>query len=344
MGDMVFFIPPVLATLKKRYPDCHITFVTAWGFKAKGFSLSERKRVEGWGLRNQDGFCLALMATNPHIDQLVHWHDTKLSLDGKICREEDQSFPTWNKKYYEQQKKSGRYDQVFELDFGLQVDDNPLQRMYEAIGLPNETYSEYKLYFTKNDLEVARAVIDQAPRPRLVLLEGLAGTTTRGWDPGKIPSLEQAIKKTYGVSPIWFGSEYISDYHGRPLTLRANIATLTYCDVGIGVPSGPLHLAAAAGLPTLTLYCDHPRQRVAPAYFLNKYIADPRRWHRTLMGPTTEPMKLLKNDQPALALTPAEVSQQQFKSWNKPGRQSTKTCLSVITVDEIMLVLKEMLP
>ncbi|MFH1353925.1 MAG: glycosyltransferase family 9 protein [bacterium] len=327
MGDMVFFIPPVLATLKKHYPGCHITFVTVWGFKDKKGQ---------WGKRDQGGFSIHLIMTNPHLDQLVHYHDTKLSLDGKICREDGQSFPTWNKKYYDQQKNSGRYDQVFELDFGLKVDDNPIQRMYETIGLPNETLTDYKIYFTDRDLAAAQAVIDDAPRPRIVLLEGLASTTTRGWDPGKIPALEQAIKEVYQVDPIWFGGNYIPDYQGRSLSLRENIATLSYCDAGIGVMSGPIHFAAAADLPTLTLYCDHPIHRAAPAYFLGKK-------HRTLLGPSTRPYQLLKNEQPAIALTPAEISRQQFKSWNQPGRQTTKTCLSVITVDEIMLVLKEML-
>lgn len=328
MGDMIFFIPPVLATLKKHYPDCRITFVTAWGFKDKKGK---------WGLRNQGGFSIHLIMTNPHVDQLVHYHDTKLSLDSKICQEDGQSFSTWNKKYYEQQKKSGEYDQVFELDFGLKIDDNPIKRMYEAIGLPQETNYDYKIHFTNHDLEVARAIIDDAPRPRIVLLEGLAGTTTRSWDPGKVPALEQAITEKYRVNPIWFGSQYIPEYQGRPLTLRENIATLTLCDTAIGVMSGPLHFAAAAGLPTLTLYCDHPVHRAAPAYFL-------RGKHRTLLGPTSQPMQLLKSDKPAAALTPAEISQQNFTSWNQPGKQSTKTCLSVITVDEIMLVLKEMLP
>src|SRR3989344_7091066 len=98
MGDLTFFIPPVLATLKKVYPGCHITFMTAWGFK------DTRGR---WGKRNQDGFCIALMLSSPHIDQLIHYHDSALALDGSLCREEGRRIPTWSKTYYEQQKRDG---------------------------------------------------------------------------------------------------------------------------------------------------------------------------------------------------------------------------------------------
>src|SRR5689334_22073246 len=125
MGDMIFFVPPVLASLKKHYPQCHITFVPAWGLKDK---------KGRWGKRNQGGFCIELMMTNPHIDQLVHYHATALALDGSICVEEGQHFPTWNKEYYERQKYSGGYDAVYELDFGIGTEDNPMERMYQAVG------------------------------------------------------------------------------------------------------------------------------------------------------------------------------------------------------------------
>lgn len=333
MGDLVFIVPPVLAGLKEKYPGCHITFVTAWGYK------DQRGR---WGKRNQGGFSLHLMMTNPHIDQLVHWHDTKLSLNGQLCREDGRLYPTWSRSYYDQQTKSGYYDGVFELDFGLTVDDNPLQRLFAATGLPPHTPTTYRLYFTESDLVAAQAVMARAPRPRIVLLEGLAGHSTRGWDPGKIPALQQAIATIFGVPPLWFGQEFTSDYQGQPLSLRANIATLTCADVGIGVMSGPLHFAAAAGLPTLTLFGDQPLHRAAPAYFLNASLP-PRRRHRTLLAPATMPFRFLKSPFLEPALTPTEKMGQRYHHWTRPGRQATKSCLAALNVNEIMLVLQDML-
>jgi ADP-heptose:LPS heptosyltransferase len=353
MGDLVFFVPPLLETLKKVYPDCHITFVTVWGFKEKKRKwlapgwlrhAKPRSRGEVWGRRNQGGFSISLMMTNPHIDQLVHWHDTVLSLDNKICSEEGKSFPTWNQAYYEKQTASGKYTDVLELDIGLHHEENPIERMYKIVGLPQETYSNYRLYFTPKDLRRAQEVMQAAPRPRIVLLESLVSRTTRGWDPEKIPALERAIEKAYKVKPLWFGGEYVPEYQGRPLTLRENIATLLHADVAIGALSGPLHFAAAIGTPTITLYCDHQLHRAAPAYFLNRYIADPHKYHRTLLGPSPEISEFLKPEHPTANLTPQEVTRQNFKSWVHPGRQATKSCLAVITVDEIMTVLQEMLP
>lgn len=335
MGDLVFFVPPVLAGLKKQHPGCHITFVTAWGFK---------DRRGRWGQRNSGGHAIHLLMTNPHIDELIHWHDTKSSLTGHICREDGRSFPTWSARDWQRHKSPGRYTAVYELDFGLIVTDNPVLRMFQTVGLPTATDQSYQLYFKTEDLGSAHAVISRAPRPRIVLLEGLAGESTRGWDPGKVPALIEAIRAQYNVAPIWFGSEYVPEYQGRPLTLRANIATLTYCDVAIGVLSGPLHFAAAAGLPTITLFGDQPLHRAAPAYFLNHTISDPRRRHRTLLAPSGKQQSFLKSTTPDSSLTPAELERQHYRDWIKPGRQSTKSSLAAITVDEIMLLLQDMLP
>ncbi|MEX1112085.1 MAG: glycosyltransferase family 9 protein [Candidatus Andersenbacteria bacterium] len=342
MGDMVFFIPPVLETLKKKHPDCHVTLVTAWGYKVNKRKFPSFTKQAYWGERNQSGFSIALMMHDPHIDQLIHWHDTSLSIEGTICVEEGKSFPTWSRKYYEEQKESGEYDGVYELDIGIGHHDNPMDRMYEVVDMSGETYSNYKLYLTDEDKAVAEAVIEQYERPRVVLLEGLEGTTTRGWDPGKIQALEAAIEKKYGAPPIWFGGKYTPVYNGRALTLRENIATLMFCDVAIGVLSGPLHFAAAVGCPTITLYGDMYLHRTAPAYFLNEYISDSKKYHRTIVGPTNwNKLKMLKDDTTFINLTPAEQKVQGYKGWQNPGKQSTKSCLSVITADEVMAVLNE---
>ncbi|PIT98554.1 MAG: hypothetical protein COT71_00045 [Candidatus Andersenbacteria bacterium CG10_big_fil_rev_8_21_14_0_10_54_11] len=337
MGDLVILAPPVLANLKQLYPDAHITFVTAWGYKDNGRCRAGRNSNQGWGRRSMGGHGIHLMMTNPHIDQLVHWHDTKLSLTNNICREDGQTFPTWNSAYWEQEKKSGKYDRVIELDIGLTAEDNPLPALFTAAGLPPDSPMAYRLYFSERDREVAAAVMAAAPRPRLFFLETVAGLTTRSWDPDKVKQLEVAVEKYYGVPPLWFGAAHTPLYRGRPLTLRENIALLEHGDVGIGVLSGPLHFAVAAGLPTLTLYCDHTIERAAPAYFCGTQ-------HRTLLGPSPDTLQLHKYLDNVPHLTPRELFVQNFISWQKPGRQATKSCLAAITVDEVMRVLADMLP
>lgn len=333
MGDMVFFVPPILETLKKKYPNSEITFVTAWGFKNK---------YGKWGKRNQGGFCISLMMTNPHIDHLIHFHSTALSLDKKVCVEEGTAFSTWSTAYYEDQKNNGSWDGVFELDVGIAQDENPMKHLYKDIGMEDDYYTNYALYFSEDDVRVAKHVMDQFPSPRIVLLEGIEGSTTRGWDPAKITVLEHMVNKKYGAYPIWFGGKFAREFEGRSLTLRENIATLKYCDVGIGLLSGPLHFAAAAGLPTLTLFCDQPLHRAAPAYFLNEYIQDRKKLHRTLLGPNGPEFGFLKEGSTKIGLTPQEWEDQKYVNWSKPGKQSTKSCLAVITPTEVMAVLEDM--
>lgn len=345
MGDMVFLIPPALEMLKKKHPGCHITFVTAWGFKKRKRVFPYISKKDIWGERNQSGFCISLMMTNPHVDQLVHFSTHDLSLEGDICKEEGVSFPTWSQEYYESQKNSGSYDEVFELDVGLSHHENPLDRIYSIVGLEGETFSNYKIYLSKSDLQVAAEVMKDAPSPRIVLLESLAGITTRNWDPEKATELESEIVKTYNVPARWFGGGFVPRYNGRPLTLRENIATLTYCDIGIGVLSGPLHFAAAVGLPTITLYGDHTIERTAPAYFLNPYISDPAKQHRTLLAPTDySNITLLKDDSTLTQLTSTEIARQNYQNWQEPGLQSKKSSLAVVTVEEVMSVLTDALP
>ncbi len=333
MGDMVFFVPPILEAIKNKYPDSHITFLTAWGLKDK---------YGKWGKRNQSGFCISLMMTNPHVDQLVHFHTTKLSLAGTLCVEEGVAFPTWNSEYYEKQKNSDAYDAVYELDVGIVQDENPLEHLYRDIGMEHDYFTNYKLYFTDRDRAVAKSVMDQFPHPRIVLLESIEGRTTRGWDPVKVSQFERAVQVAYKTPPIWFGAKHMHEFEGRSLTLRENIATLLYCDVAVGVLSGPLHFAAAVGLPTITLFCDQPLHRAAPAYFLNEYITDDTKKHRTLLGPSGPVFGFLKEGSTQVSLTPAEWKSQNYTDWTNPGRQTTKSCLAVITVDEVMAVMKDM--
>ena len=96
-----------------------------------------------------------------------------------------------------------------------------------------------------------------------------------------------------------------------------------YCDAAIGVLSGPLHFAAAVGLPVLTLICDQPLHRADPAYFLNAYIQEDSKKHRTLLGPTGSKYGFLKEGSTQISLTPAEWHNQGYVDWNIPGKQAS---------------------
>jgi len=332
MGDHLFIVGPILEIISKRFPKAEVTLLTAWGYK---------DRKGHWGDRNQDGFCIALMQENPHIHHLVHWHDKKLSLDGKICTEEGKQYPTWNKKHYD--KIKNEYDLVAELDFGIGIFDNPVQKALERIGLNSINYGNYPFYGSPNDWLVGKSVAEQFPGPRVVFLESINGTTMRGWDPEKTSILEEKIKSELGITPIWFGAKYPQKYNGRNLTLRENIAFAGSCDIGIGVMSGPLHFAASAGLQTVCLYGGQPLHRAAPSYFLNPYIKDPKKYHLTIEGPTCNEPCFLKREIPCKNISRVDSPSTKFKSWQEPGRQSDKSCVASISVETVFVTVKEAL-
>jgi hypothetical protein len=324
MGDHLFLVGPLLEVLARRYPDTEITLVAAWGYKdARG----------RWGERNQDGNCAALMKENPHIDHRIHWHDTERSLNG-ICVEEDVRFPTWDPDWYERQKRE--FDLVVELDFGLSVFDNPLERVYERAGLAGETYGHYPFYGSPSDWRVGRAIAEQFPKPRVVFLEGFNGESMRGWDSAKVRELEEHLEKNLGIQPIWFGTHYPKTYQGRPLTLRENIAFAGSCDLAVGVMGGPMHFAAAAGVPTICLYGGQPLHRAAPSYFLNPHIADATKHHITIEGPTCDEPCFLKRDRPCKNLSQEAARTSGFRDWQRPGRQSDKSCVATIPVNTVV--------
>lgn len=323
LGDHLFLVGALLEGLARVWPQTDVTLVTAWGYK---------DRAGRWGKRNQDGYCVALMKENPHVDHLVHWSDRDVSLDGRICVEEGQSFPTWNRVHFDRVRRS--YDIVAELEEGLEIEENPLQRMAIAVGLPNLELGPYPFYATAYDWTVGRAVAAGLPRPRVMFLEGLAGESMRGWDPAKTSALAVRFQD-HGIEPRWWGVTHTPLYHGRPLTLRENIAYLGQCDLAVGVLGSPLHFAAAAGVQTICLFGAQPYARAAPGFFWNNYLTDETRHHVTVFGPTCDEPCFLKREIPCKNIRGADRTTTGFQSWRSPGRQADKSCVAAIPVDTV---------
>jgi len=331
LGDHLFLVGALLEGISVAWPQAAVTLVTAWGYKDQ----SGR-----WGKRNQDGYCIALMKENPHVTHLVHWSDRDRSLAGRICREEGRRFPTWDRAHFDRVRDF--YDVATELEFGLQIEENPLARVAAAVGLPNLTLGPYPFYATAADWDVGRSVTASLPRPRVALLDGLAGTSMRGWDPAKVPELAARFR-AIGIEPQWWGARHPSLFRGRPLTLRENIAVLASYDLAIGVMGAPLHFAAAAGVPTVALYGAQPYQRAAPGFSFNPSIPDAARQHLTVFGPTCDEPCFLKRDIPCKNLRGDARTSTGFESWQQPGRQADKSCVAVIPVDTVFATARDAL-
>ncbi len=324
MGDHLFLVGALLDGIARVWPDAQVSLATAWGYK---------DRRGQWGKRNQDGYCIALMKEHPRVDQLIHWSDMGVSLDARICREEGRAFPTWNRAYFERARRE--YDVAVELDFGLDAEENPLRRFAAAVGLPHLALGPYRVGLSAADREAGGALAARFPRPRVVLLEGLAGTTMRGWDPAKARALFERLRGERGITPLWWGSAFPPLYHGRKLRLREHIAFLAECDLAIGVLGAPMHFAAAAGVQTICLYGAQSYQRVAPAAFFNSSLDDARRHHVTIFGPTCDEPCLLKRALPCKNIRGEARHTTGFRDWARPGRQEDKSCLATIPVDTV---------
>ncbi len=332
LGDHLFLVGALLEGLARVWPDAEVALVAAWGYK---------DRRGRFGKRNQGGYCIALMKENPHVDHLIHWSDRDVSLDGRICVEEGTSYPTWNRAAFEARRHE--YDIAVELEFGLNTEEQPLERLASAVGLHDVQISAYSFYGTRRDWEIGKAVAAEFPRPRVALLEHLDGSSMRSWDPDKVEQLEERFLTELGIRPIWWGADFMPLYRGRPLTLRENIAFLGHCDLAIGVLGAPLHFAAAAGVQTICLYGAQPLGRAAPARFLNPAMPDPARHHVTIFGPTCDEPCLLKREIPCKNLTGEDRARTGFRSWQKPGRQRDKSCVAVIPVETVFAAAKHAL-
>lgn len=332
MGDHLFLVGSLLEGLARVWPEAEVTLATAWGYK---------DRRGRWGKRNQAGYCISLMKENPHVDQLVHWSDAGLSLDGRICVEEGERFPTWNRAHFDGVRRD--YAVRAELEFGLDIEENPLERFAAAVGLAGVNLGPYPFYGSPRDWAVGRELSERFPRPRVVFLEGLAGTTMRGWDPAKAAALEARFRSELNIHPLRWGAQHTLLHRGRKLTLRENIAVLAQCDLAIGVLGAPLHFAAAAGVQTICLYGAQAYQRAAPGFFFNATMPDPARHHVTIFGPTCDAPCLLKRSIPCQNLRGEDRSTTGFRSWQEPGRQEDKSCVAVIPVETVFAAARDAL-
>lgn len=350
IGDFVFLVPPIIEILKNRYPNCHITVVTAWGMSwknsftfAKKIPFIKRNKCRFFGNRNQGGYCISLIAQNPYVNEIVHWHNTQLSLDKKVCIEDNVSYVTWNSEYFKKIKQSGEYDKIYEIDkIGLDRRGNPIKKVLKTLGEEESDFSHYRIYTSVIDQRKISDIIKDYPHPRILICEGIEKKATRSWTKEKVDMLIKLIKNEFKVDPIWFGSKEIPEYFYQPLSLREQVEFARQCDIAIGIISAPLHLAASAGLQTITLFGNFSLERAEIAYHLNKYVKNENEKHITIYAnDCKENPCYIKPAYPCRKIV--DLKNQSWKSWSEPGRQETKSCIARISVEEVFETLKKAL-
>jgi ADP-heptose:LPS heptosyltransferase len=125
-----------------------------------------------------------------------------------------------------------------------------------------------KLYLTPFEINQADEILTSLTRPRVIVHPG--NIYARNWTSGRYFDLIRELR-THGFSVALTGSEQewknfnsrergsylansgVTNLMGR-LNLRQFIAVVSQCDLVVSGSTGPMHMAAALGVPTVSLF------------------------------------------------------------------------------------------
>lgn len=132
-----------------------------------------------------------------------------------------------------------------------------------------ETHLE--MWLTREDQEIAERLIFEGESKTSGILIGLApgaSSPKKAWPIQRFTELGEALRQRYSCRLLVIGGRGEEEY-GRTLraalggtvidvvgrtTLRQTAALLRHCQILIGNDSGPMHMAAAVGVPVVELY------------------------------------------------------------------------------------------
>lgn len=118
------------------------------------------------------------------------------------------------------------------------------------------------------DAAYAREMLDpDGPRPLIAIHPGSGGwSLARRWEPGGFAAVADALAERHGARIVLVGTasdnveRVVSEMCTRALNLAGRTtvgqlaAVLRHCDLFIGADSGVMHVAAAAGTPTVAIF------------------------------------------------------------------------------------------
>ena len=171
------------------------------------------------------------------------------------------------------------------------VDERFLRILSEEGLIRPEAISPARLHLTPKERSVAAEELTGLRRPLVFLLPD-AGMEVKRWPEESWGSLGRALRERYGadiVVPVGSDSgqaERVTRLVGERArvwprgTLRELAAALSFADVAVGADTGPARIAAALGVPTVTLFGPswHGRYGQPPPHVdLQGYPACPQR-------------------------------------------------------------------
>jgi lipopolysaccharide heptosyltransferase II len=159
-------------------------------------------------------------------------------------------------------------------DFSLKL--GQYLKFAEALGLPNDDIS-FDLRLRPEEEHRVDILLAETPRPFAAFFLG-SRWPSRFWFPQATAEVAQALQQEYGVGVVLIGGqsevafahqvcaatrEKLTNLSGKT-TLRDLIGIFSRARLTMGPDSGPMHLAAATGVPVISLWGATSPIRSAP--------------------------------------------------------------------------------
>ena len=321
-GD-ILMATPLLTALRRAYPNAHITWAVEEKYREaidahpcvdelllwnSGYWISMRRPPRNW-VKNQFGFrwlssFVRLKSRLHHrFDTLISFHPEQWQfvLDAAASAVSIGIFET-----PEQAKRdhTSRYTKAYtKPDFPVHQTDTYLLPL-AALGLPPPDDKQMVMGWTAEDAEAVDALLrEHRLGAGFIVLAPKTTWASKLWPDDRWIALGDALMQAgLGRAVVLIGSpaEFESLRHiaagmqsppvvvaGR-LSFRASAALLARASVCVSSDSGPMHLAAAVGTPTVSLFGPTPPERYAPLSGTGRVLLHPSRavraWSR--LAPT----------------------------------------------------------
>jgi len=271
IGDVILSLP-VLSTLRKNFPEAHLTMmVNSYTQKIVVMSpdvdevLLDEKEGNHQGIRGF--FRLRRLLRSKNFDTAVLLHPTfrlalLLFLSGIKIRIGTGYRPysfLLKPRVYRHRKETTRNELLHNLDllrFGLGIDSFSAQF---SLDVKEEDKSQILSRLGKIGLSNNSSFI--------ILHPGSAGSA-RDWSPKNFGLLAHRIENELGMKVLITGTERDSRQISEMLTLRDKVlpvfldlspnslaALIQRASLFISNSTGPMHLAAALGIPVIAIFC-----------------------------------------------------------------------------------------
>ncbi len=273
LGETILTLP-MIKRIKDKYPDSKITVICT----------TQNKLL----FENQD-FIDEIQTFSPKLSFMFKKFD--LAIDTEPFMNLGSFLSFWlakNSIGYKQKKAAFLYTNKIKFNDKIHSADNFI-RLAKPLRIPQEKLTELtELNPGKGSIEWANSKILKAPLIGLCITTGGTGKSRR-WPIKKWLELSQELIKKYKPTLVIIGApnekgiiesfqkrlNYLNTVNTTNIELKKTIALTSKLNLMISSDTGPMHIAAAQGIPTMGLFCPNTPTRFAPLGKKNSYVYKP---------------------------------------------------------------------